>query len=493
MRYRENGSQSISGQGGNVIKNTGKISKRDIMNIKSLDLLLVNPSFDWESERIQRMTMRIEKDRPNQEAPLLNIAYLIAAAKKANLRVKFIDMVVDGFGTGELLEFISKTKPPLIGFTAFTKQICDVGKVSEQIKHKIPNAIICVGGCHASAIPKQTLEEFAGIDFVFCGEAEEQLPKIFDYLKNPGALAKLHGVVTRETNVFQPGIIENLDEIPFPAWEEFDLTKYPGNVSHRTELPIITSRGCPFSCTFCCRSSGEKVRYRSVNLVISEIERNIEKFGCETVHFYDENFLLDKKRTRQLFFELNNSGLNKKIKWTCSMRVDKVTPELVVNMKKAGCYRIFFGFESANNNTLKIIKKGTNVSQMLQAVRITKQAGIVPTGAFMIGLPGDTEEDVYKAIELGKELDLYSITFPILVPYPGTEIREQALKNMYGMRIISNNWEYYGRKSIDSKEDFEILESADLSAKKRRELQIVAYSKHPKKNMEEYLRRSLRT
>ena len=113
------------------------------------------------------------------------------------------------------------------------------------------------------------------------------------------------------------------------------------------------------------------------------------------------------------------------------MRVSMATPELMKNMRKAGCYYVFFGFESANSTTLKRIKKGTNVSQMRQAVRLAKKAGIIPVGSFMIGLPGDKEEDIYKAIELGKELDLYSITFPIAVPYPGTEMREQALKNMH--------------------------------------------------------------
>ena len=110
-----------------------------------------------------------------------------------------------------------------------------------------------------------------------------------------------------------------------------------------------------------------------------------------------------------------------------------------------------------------------------------KRAGIVPVGSFIIGLPGDTKEDIYKAIALGKELDLYSITFPIAVPYPGTLMREQALNHMYGMRILSNNWNYYGKKAIDSKEDFEILESDDLPAKMRKELQEMAYSEHPKK------------
>lgn len=456
-----------------------------------LDLLLINPSLDWKSEKMQKMTMRVEKNIPNQESPCLNIAYLIAAAKQVNLKVKFIDMVTDSFDVEYLVGYIVKSRPSLIGFSAFTRQICAVGKISALIKSVMPDAVICVGGCHASAMPMETLNEFSSIDFVFCGEAEEQLSRIFDCLKNFNELTKLPGIVTRRTNDFESVVVEDLDKIPFPAWEEFDLDKYPGCTPHRTkrELPMITTRGCPYSCTFCCRSNGNKVRYRSVFSVISEIERNVEKFGCEAISFLDENFILDNKRVSKLFFELVKLGLNKKVKWYCSMRVNMASLELMKNMKKAGCFYVFFGFESANNDTLKRIKKGTTVAQMPQAVRWAKEAGIIPVGSFMIGLPGDKEEDIYKAIELGKELDLYSITFPIAVPYPGTELREQASNNMYGMRILSNNWEHYGRKSVDSKEDFDILESNELLAKRRRELQKIAYSEHPKKIMDEYLSR----
>ncbi len=460
-------------------------------DLTGLDMLLINPSTDFEAEILQKRTMRIEKDVPNQETPPSNIGYLMAAAKKEGLKVKFVDMVVDSVSVDELLRFVADLKPSLVGFSAFTKQICAAGQIAAQIKQAAPSVMTCVGGCHAIAMPKATLEEFPGIDFVFAGEAETQLPHIFNCLQKPRELVKLHGVVTRDTADFSPLYIDDLDNLPFPAWEDFDLTRYPGNLPHRTnrELPMITTRGCPYKCSFCCRSNGDRIRYRSVNSVISEIKRNIEDFGCEAIVFNDENFILDKKRTDYLFSEFKRQGINRKIKWGCSMRVDNATPALMQKMKEAGCFYVFFGFESANDDTLIRIQKRTAVAQMLQAVNAAKRAGIVPVGSFIIGLPGDTKEDIYKAIALGKELDLYSITFPIAVPYPGTALREQALKHMYGMRVLSNNWEYYGRKAVNSKEDFEILESDDMPAKMRKELQDLAYATHPKKIFDEYVKR----
>ncbi|MHC4595375.1 MAG: B12-binding domain-containing radical SAM protein, partial [Planctomycetota bacterium] len=404
-----------------------------------LDLLLINPSLDWQYQRQRKIAVRIEDHLPSQETPHIGIAYLLAVAKKAGYRTKYIDMVMDAFSVEELLQYVAKTKPSLIGITAFAVQISAASTIAGKIKQQMAEALICVGGSHASAIPEQTLEEFPDFDFVVCGEAENLLPKIFDCLGNYDALSRLSGIVTKDKKDHTWVPIQNIEDIPLPAWEEFDLTKYPGNCPHRTrqELPVVTGRGCPFRCVFCCRALGSKVRRRSVESVISEIERNIEEFGCESIAFLDETFVLSKDWAEQFFSQLIYRGLNKKINWSCSMRVSNVSPELFQRMKEAGCYYIFFGIESASDATLKRIKKGITLPQIRNAVKWTKQAGITPIGAFIIGLPGDSEADILKSVELAKELDMYSNTFPIAIPFPGTEMREMALKNMYGMKILS--------------------------------------------------------
>ncbi|MHC4632097.1 MAG: B12-binding domain-containing radical SAM protein [Planctomycetota bacterium] len=449
-----------------------------------LDLLLINPSLDWQYQRQRKIAVRIEDHLPSQETPHIGIAYLLAVAKKAGYRTKYIDMVMDAFSVEELLQYVAKTKPSLIGITAFAVQIGAASIIAGKIKQQMAEALICVGGSHASAIPEQTLEEFPDFDFVVCGEAENLLPKIFDCLGNYDALSRLSGIVTKDKKDHTWVPIQNIEDIPLPAWEEFDLTKYPGNCPHRTrqELPVVTGRGCPFRCVFCCRALGSKVRRRSVESVISEIERNIEEFGCESIAFLDETFVLSKDWAEQFFSQLIYRGLNKKINWSCSMRVSNVSPELFQRMKEAGCYYIFFGIESASDATLKRIKKGITLPQIRNAVKWTKQAGITPIGAFIIGLPGDSEADILKSVELAKELDMYSNTFPIAIPFPGTEMREMALKNMYGMKILSN-WDHYG------KQDYRVMESEDLSWEKRKQLQEYAYSQLPKKKLDEYMKR----
>jgi anaerobic magnesium-protoporphyrin IX monomethyl ester cyclase len=287
-----------------------------------------------------------------------------------------------------------------------------------------------------------------------------------------------------------------VDGIPFPAWEEFDLSKFPGTNPHGTqlELPMITGRGCPFNCIFCCRYLGNKCRRRSVDSVIAEITRNVDEFGCEAIAFLDDTFILNMKWTEEFFEKMRKTGLDKKIKWSCTTRVSDATPDLLKKMKSAGCYYVFFGFESANDYILKIAKKAIKREQILKAVEWTKHCGIIPSGSFIIGLPGDTEESILDTIEFGKMLDLYSITFPIATPFPGSELREMALRNDYGMNIRSSDWSDYLANDLDKygKMNIRVLESDDLPWEKRIELQKIGYERNPKKKISEYAQRLIR-
>ncbi|MCK4817148.1 radical SAM protein, partial [bacterium] len=261
----------------------------------------------------------------------------------------------DKLSIEEVLQYINENKPLLVGFTAFTIQIKAAGFIANEIKKHFPDSLICCGGPHVIAIPRETLEQFHAFDFVVYSEAEVALIEILKNLKAGRSLSNIKGVFTNGKNDLSPNIINNLDHLPFPAWEEFDLTKYLGSYHHRTELelPMSTSRGCPFSCIFCCRSFGRKRRHRSISSIIKEIERNIDHFGCKAITFYDETFIANLEWSKELFKTMISRGLNKKIKWACETRVDNCSAELFRLMKKAGCNYVFFGFESADDNILK--------------------------------------------------------------------------------------------------------------------------------------------
>ena len=450
-----------------------------------IDILLVNPSLDVERDRQKRLAMRVDKKIPNQESPPLGMGYLLAMAKRNGLRARFIDMGVAQFSVQDLLEYIGRVNPKLVGFTAYTVQIKSAAFIAKKIKERFPNMPVCAGGVHATVTPKETLEEFGSFDFAVCGEAELILPKILASIDRETPLSDVPGVVTRENKEFSQQAIESLDDLPFPAWEEFDLSDYQGCYPHRTnlELPMTTSRGCPYSCVFCVRAFGKRRRCRSVQSVLREIERNIEEFGCESICFVDETFMFDLKWCNELFEQMIARGLNKKVTWSCSTRVNNVSPELFKLMRKAGCYYVFFGLESGDDRILQTIKKRITVAQIKKAIQWAKQAKLICVGSFIIGLPGETEETVNRNIELAQELDLYSITFPIAVPFPRTELRAMAQKHEYGLKILSDNWDDYGKQYPG------VMESDDLSIEKRRELQKKGYDLNPKKNIEEYIQR----
>jgi len=446
--------------------------------------LFVNPSKGWEVDQRSQLRARIEEGVPNQETPHIGIAYLLAAAKRDGLRARYVDMVMDRYSADKLLALIGRVRPALVGFTALTVQIRTAAALAQRIKNDFPEVKTCVGGPHVIALPRETLAEFPQFDFAVCGEGEDILVSVLGSLDDPRALSKIGGVVVPGMEAILVKRIMDLDALPFPAWEEFHLSNYRGTYPHRTacELPMVSGRGCPYRCVFCCRSLGERIRHRRVASVIAEIERNIRDFGCTSIVFLDETFIVSMPWFERFLTVMMERGLHKKITWSCSTRVDSMSPALLKRMRKAGCYFIFYGIESANDQTLKRIKKNITVAQIKNTLAWTKAAGILPVGAFIIGLPGDTEEDILKAIDLAQELEMYSVTFPVATPFPGTELRALASKGAYRMRLLSNDWDLYGKQEPG------VLESDDLPWGRRNALQRLAYERNPKKKIDDYLR-----
>ncbi|MBF0143929.1 MAG: B12-binding domain-containing radical SAM protein [Magnetococcales bacterium] len=449
------------------------------------NLILITPSLAWEKEQKRRRAMRVEPDIANQEIPHVGIASLAAVAKQHGIHFRILDMVTDGLSIDDVVAIVAKERPLLVGLSAFTTQIKAAAAVAEAIHRVVDDVAIGIGGPHAIAMPGKTLAEFPVFDFAACGEGELLLPLLMERLDHRHSLEGLPGVVTRKTPVRTPALLTDLETMPFPAWSEFNLAKFGGVYPHRTrlELPLSTGRGCPYRCSFCARALGDTNRRRSVASVIAEIEHNVEAYGCESIAFLDETFILSKRWTEEFLTVMRRRGLHQKITWSCSTRVTGVSPPLFQELRQAGCYYIFFGMESADDQTLKRIHKNIKVRDIKSAVHGAKLAGIVPVGAFIIGLPGEREEDVLLAINLAEELDLYSVTFPIAVPFPGTELREMALRGEYGLRIISHDWNDYGKQGVG------VLDSEGFPWEQRKSMQRLAYERHPKKRMDDYLSR----
>jgi radical SAM superfamily enzyme YgiQ (UPF0313 family) len=219
-------------------------------------------------------------------------------------------------------------------------------------------------------------------------------------------------------------MVENLDSLPFPDRE---LLVHPENF-HPEDLAIImTSRGCPFHCTFCYKEMfGKRVRYRSVYNVLEEMKQVRNRYKAQQFAFKDDSFTTNKKRIIELCDRLSAEGI--KISWECTTRVDLIDENLLKKMMAAGCNTIKVGIESGSAKIHHLIKKGLTFDQIRETVKIFSKHGIFWVAFFMMGLPNETEEDIYETLNFMKEIQPDYASIGVYESYPGTELFEMGSK-----------------------------------------------------------------
>lgn len=295
-----------------------------------------------------------------------------------------------------------------------------------------------IGGPHLTAVPKETMDIFPKFDIGIIGEGEETIIELLNALENNEDLEKIQGTIWRKngqlhkTSLRPP--IKNLDELPLPAWDLLpSLTEnYRLSVvgtKSKLSTSLITSRGCPGRCIFCDTAVfGRRIRGYSARYVIKMIKYLISKYGIRDFLIYDDNFVALRKRAIEICQMIKDENLE--ISWSCCARVNLVNAELLKMMKEAGCWQIEYGIESGSQRLLDFMKKGITLSQVKDALRLTKQAGISTRGNFIFGNILETEETLQETIDfiLNLELDYFQQTF--LTPYPGSQA--YAIAREYG-------------------------------------------------------------
>lgn len=404
--------------------------------------------------------------------PPLGLMYLAASLKKDGHQPMILDFLLKRFDQNFLFKIIAQDFK-VIGITAVTPFIQNAISLSDLIKKKFPEKVIMLGGPHPSLLPKETLENCPGIDFIVRGEGEERLNSLIDYLEGKKKEEELDGIALRRNGAIidlpSPKYIENLDSLPFPARELVPIEKY-SEVLESEEKPattLISSRGCPFHCIYCSKPIfGNIFRARSPENILEEIEFLKEEYKIKEIIFYDDIFTFDKERIKKLCQLFIEKKLN--IRWKCETRVNFVDEELLHLMKKAGCYLIGYGIESGSQRVLGILKKGITIEMVEKAVGMTKKAGIGVLGYFMIGIPGETEEELKETINFAKNLDIDFALFSIATPYPGTELYQIAKS----MGKIPQSWDGSFYALIDSPN---ILSLCDLDSQTLRNYLRMAY------------------
>jgi len=384
--------------------------------------------------------------------------------KKNGIEVKILDMGLKHH-TKQLFSTLDLFRPQLIGITVFSFFHKRAYDLIDSIKN-YGNYQVVLGGPHISAIRGTALRE-SEADFAIKGEGEEtilQLCKTIgeaktDYSNIQGLAWKSdHGVVENDVRPF----IDDLDALPFPAYEEFPLEKY---FCYQDKLlPIITSRGCSQRCIFCSvrLCMGRKFRSRSPENVLTEIEHWYEQ-DWKNFEFQDDNFTCDMNRAKNICDLIVRKNLA--IKWSLpnGVRADKLDIELLEKMRESGCFRIALGVESANNEVLRKTKKGIKVEQFAETIKMIKEVGMELVGFFIIGLPTETYERFMESVEFARRMPFDQVSFWNMIPYPGTELLQWVKDNA---TLLYPEDVYLNRASHC--EGRPVFETADFSVKERR-------------------------
>jgi len=376
--------------------------------------------------------------------PPLGLGYLASVLRQNGYNVDIYDMGPQKLTVNDIISKIKKEKCSAVGIASIVGNYGNGIRLAKILKDSFPEIKIITGGPHASFIPEEILSK-EWVDIVCRFESEETIVEIMDTLSRGDDFQDIKGIAYKDENGYihinkpRP-FIEDLDSIPFPAWDLFQLECYsePG--------VVLTGRGCPYSCIFCAASrlSGSRYRIRSSKNVVDEIEYLYEKYNINRIFIADDTFTAIKKHCIRICEEIIERNLD--ITWEAEVRANTVNNEIAREMSKAGCLHVQIGAESGDNKILKLIEKNITTEMIERAVKIMLSHGISVVCSFIIGHPFDTHETVQKTIDFACKLhrldpNLVKCKFAFLTPLPGTPIFER--QNDFGIKLLSKNWDLY--------------------------------------------------
>ena len=381
----------------------------------------------------------------------LGFAYVASALRAAGHEVRVAVPGKEPFA--ELAAAVRGAQPDLVGFSGSTSRIMVAAKLAGLVKQLAPGVKIVIGGFHASGAPEQTLNELPMFDFAVFGEGEQTAVELAAALAEGRSPAGIDGLAWRENGKARRGgerILGDVDALVPPAIELFAIEK-TGSLYRKTpgrpDLPVLTSRGCPNSCTICTPVSGRRVRFRDPARVAAEIDENASRFGCGSVCFYDAYINISAEHLRGVCEQIIARDLHRRLWWYCFGRISDFSLETARLMARAGCRVIAFGMESGDQEILDRNNRRATLQQGIDAVRFCRQAGIETDMGFIIGMPYETRETVKRTIRFALRADPDYISANNLVPYPETQLMEMARRGEANLRLIDDRWEAFEKQA----------------------------------------------
>lgn len=375
--------------------------------------------------------------------PPLGLFYLQSALKRnfPHIQTNVLDMLMLKMSREDAREYLIRERPDIVGLSSFSISWIDVLKLAKTIKKELPETLVILGGPHTYEFPKETLTH-PEIDAIFVGEADESLPAYIQKLLSGEYVESIKGVYTRKNidtfSKTDASLVENLDSLPFPLIENYLGGGYQSKVASSSKLYImITSRGCPFSCTF-CNTMYKKYRARSIGNIMEEVERAY-KNGFEEIFFFDDTFNITKERVQEIARAIMEKSI--KMKWTFRGRVSALDEETISLAKKAGLRQMHIGIETGTDEGLVQLKKGITTEQVKNTIKWARKHKVRVIGDFILGLPFEkSEKDVKDNVCRLIEMDPDFAQFSALEAHPGTAIFAQAEEKGLIQRQVWENF-----------------------------------------------------
>lgn len=390
-------------------------------------VLLVNPFYPLEEN----------------PSPPLGLAYLAAALEQSGIEVKILDLIVYPYSKKMLSLLLKDFQPDIAGATSVTMSFDNAIKVIKDIKELAPDVFTIMGGPHVTFNARETMELFPELDLIIRGEGEESFIELVDAVEKKRDFTGIDGLVYRASGkiIFnnEKKLIPDIDTLPTPARHLLPLGRYR---ALGMSISMTTSRGCPFNCIFCIgrKMVGARVRYRDPVKVVDELEY-LNTLNFPQINIADDLFTARKKHCGAVCDEIKRRGL--KLKWSSFARVDTISREVLIKMRDAGCQAVSFGVETGDPGILKTIKKGITLDQVVGAVKICKEAELLPHVSFILGLPGESPQSLENTVSFANKLEALGAVYGyhLLAPFPGTAVMDENDK--YDLDILTRDWSQY--------------------------------------------------
>jgi radical SAM superfamily enzyme YgiQ (UPF0313 family) len=390
----------------------------------------------------------------SQDVPL-GILYLSAYLKKYygdKIDIRFVNMRLLKNKKAEFMQILMEMKPDVVGISTLSFESEFLKDYTRLVRATLPGTFVVIGGPYSTIAYEEALRTY-DIDAAVVGEGENVLKNIVQAITDGADPGVLKGVATLRNGNVQFGgreaYIENLDDVPFPDYGILNIEDYWGYhpqmnfvLADLRYVPIISSRACPYGCAYCHNVFGKKLRVRSPDNFVDEVEMLYRKYGVREYHIVDDIFNIDRKRMHEILEMILARDLRIRIAFPNAIRGDLLEREDIDMLKRAGTYMMTFAIESGSDRIQNIIHKNLNIGKVINNIEYASGLGLLTKGYFMLGFPDETIDELKMTVDVAVSSKLDMAAFFVVTPFRGTELYDMA-KQRYGERVegYSNYYE----------------------------------------------------